>query len=343
MQEVLQYEASYGSLFWVVILVAGTIYLYTNFSFARNGNSGKINSGEEIFSIYCGEGIGRVYRVFSSFFCYISFIVMVGGANSILSQQWNLPNGFGAVILSILAVVTVLTGFSGILKALSLFGPIIIGLLLFTAVASCFSSFGNLESGFSAIDQRNLQITQIGNNNPIASGASYGGFVILWFASFMAELGANNDFTQVKRGVLLSFFFIFGTSIVCCMALIGNIGSLYDADIPALILASSISPVFGSIFSLIIFTGIYTSAVPLLWTGVKSIPLANTYSLFTVIAGIAGCLVACFIPYAPLLNIVYGLNGYLGFALIVFMIIFDIRRHLNCRKKPDTKPGLPHR
>ena len=38
MQEVIQYEASYGSLFPITILVAGIIYLYTNISFAKNGN-----------------------------------------------------------------------------------------------------------------------------------------------------------------------------------------------------------------------------------------------------------------------------------------------------------------
>ena len=38
MQEVMQYEASYGSLFGVVILVAAVIYVYTNISFTNNGN-----------------------------------------------------------------------------------------------------------------------------------------------------------------------------------------------------------------------------------------------------------------------------------------------------------------
>ena len=37
MQEVMQYEASYGSQFWIVIAVAAAIYLYTNWSFTVNG------------------------------------------------------------------------------------------------------------------------------------------------------------------------------------------------------------------------------------------------------------------------------------------------------------------
>ena len=38
MQEVMQYEASYGSAFPVVILIVAIIYIYTNVSFATNGN-----------------------------------------------------------------------------------------------------------------------------------------------------------------------------------------------------------------------------------------------------------------------------------------------------------------
>lgn len=38
MQEIVQYEASYGSLFGIVILVTAIIYVYTNISFATNGN-----------------------------------------------------------------------------------------------------------------------------------------------------------------------------------------------------------------------------------------------------------------------------------------------------------------
>lgn len=89
MQEVLQYEASYGGAFWIVIAVAGLIYLYTNLSFASNGNKKSITRGEDIYRNYCGKTIGGAFGLFSSFFCYISFVVMVGGANSTLSQQWG--------------------------------------------------------------------------------------------------------------------------------------------------------------------------------------------------------------------------------------------------------------
>ena len=55
MQEVMQYEASYGRQFWVVIAVAAAIYVYTNISFANNGNRVQLKRGGDIYQTYCGK------------------------------------------------------------------------------------------------------------------------------------------------------------------------------------------------------------------------------------------------------------------------------------------------
>ena len=93
----------------------------------------------------------------------------------------------------------------------------------------------------------------------------------MWFAAFLAEIGAKNKLEDVNIGTILSAIFIFGTAAVCCIALIGHIESTAGADIPALVLANQISPILAQAFAIIICAGIYTSAVPLLWTGVRSI------------------------------------------------------------------------
>lgn len=40
-------------------------------------------------------------------------------------------------------------------------------------------------------------------------------------------------------------------------------------------------------------------------------------------------MIACYVPYRPLLNVIYGLNGYLGFILVAFMIVNDIKVKIN--------------
>lgn len=327
MQEVLQYDASYGSQFWIVILVAAAIYTYTNISFAKNGSKHSIRHGGRIYSHYCGNRIGAFFDYFAAFFCYMSFVVMCGGANSTAMQQFNLPNGVGAALLAFAVIATVLLGLNGIVKALGKIGPLIIICILIIAALSTLSSTIGFSNGTSMIDSGSLPIVQVGNGSPIASGASYGGFVILWFASFMAEVGAKNDVGNVIKGSVLSSFCIFGVASLCCIALISNIDITWSADIPALALAERINPVFSLVFAVVILIGIYTSAVPLLWTGVRKISSDSTvkYRLVTIIGGIAGCAISCCVSYAPLLNILYGLNGYLGFLLIAFMLIRDCK------------------
>ena len=190
------------------------------------------------------------------------------------------------------------------------------------------------------IDNHVYEITQVGNGNPFASGVSYGGFVILWFAAFLGELGAKNKVKEVNIGMILSAVAIFGVAILCCISLISNIDSTWNVGIPALVLASSIHPFFAAIFAIIIFLGIYTSAVPLLWTGVRKFSIDGTirYKILTIIGGVVGCLIACFIPYQGLLNVLYGLNGYLGFVLIAFMIINDIR--IKMKKRYGVEPCI---
>src|SRR5574344_939965 len=150
MQEVMQYEASYGSRFFVVIIIAALIYVYTNFSFISNGYRKKIKNGCDIYKLYCGKNIGKFYEYFSAFFCYMCFIVMCGGANSTATQQWGLPNGAGAIILTVTVVATAVFGLNGILKALSMIGPIIIIMILAITVITIMRYGGNFTAGLAA-------------------------------------------------------------------------------------------------------------------------------------------------------------------------------------------------
>lgn len=333
MQEVMQYEASYGSRFWIVIAVVALIYVYTNISFVNNGNRLRLKNGGDIYEAYCGKWVGKFFNYFSCLFCYMSFVVMCGGANSTAMEQWGLPNGVGAVILAVLVVITAAAGLNGIVKTLGVLGPVIIMLIIGVSLYTAVRGWNNFEAGLEAVDTHKYSITQVGDGSPFASGSSYGGFVILWFAAFLGGIGARHDKKEVNIGMLLSTFAIFGVAAICCIALIANIDITWNAGVPALTLAGTIHPWLAEAFAIIIFIGIYTSACPLLWTGIRKLSNEGTakYKLFTVVGGVLGCVIACCIPYRPLLNVVYGLNGYLGFILVAFMIVNDVK--LKIRKK----------
>ena len=342
MQEVMQYDVSYGSGFLIVVAVCALIYIYTNLSFATNGSRMKLQRGGDIYQVYAGKRIGAFYDVFAAFFSYMCFIVMCGGANATATQQWGLSNGVGAIILTVAVVATAVCGLNGILDALGKIGPIIIVLILSVSLYICLTGFGRVPENIARIDSGEFAnvIQQVGGGNAVASGASYGGFVILWFASFLSEIGAKNKLKEANAGMLASAVFIFATTILCSVALIAQIDKTASAAIPALVLTDSIHPLLSQVFAVIIFCGIYTTAVPLLWTGISRLAREGSkkYKLLTVAGGILGCLVACFLPYTWLVNILYGLNGYLGAALVVFMIIHDVRTGMGKKAVKTSAP-----
>ena len=260
---------------------------------------------------------------------------MCGGANATAAQQWGLPNGVGAVILTVFVIATVIFGLDGVIEALGKIGPIIVFFILVVSVISIFNGAGNFWENLKAVDTGTHKIVQVGNGNPFLSGASYAGFMLLWFASFLAEIGSKNRVKEVNIGMLFSAAFIMGTMVIASVALISHIDVTSQADIPALILANTISPALASIFAVIIFCGIYTTSVPLLWTSIGRIEKEGTkkYKLYTVVLGIIGCVIACFLPYRSLVNVLYGLNGYLGFILVAFMLVYDIRTRMSKKVK----------
>lgn len=334
MQEIFQYQGSYGSEFWIVILVEAIIFTYTCVSFVVNSKRVTLMRGGDIYKVYCGRYIGKFFDYFAAFFCYMSFIVMCGGASSTVAQQWGIPSALGAIILAAIVVLTVVFGLDGIVDSLGVIAPIIVVFIVVIASLSIANCSTGISEGFAVTDSGKYPLIQVGNGNPVASGISEGGYVLLWFAVFLAELGSKNPKKTAVSGVLLSVFVIFGVCILVCVALNANIEAIWNSDVPALVLANAISPTLAFVFTIIIFFGIYTSAVPLLWTSVRKISKEKSirYYVATIVLGILGCVVACLVPYAPLMNVLYGVNGYLGFVLVAFMVVHDIRYVVKHRK-----------
>ena len=84
---------------------------------------------------------------------------------------------------------------------------------------------------------------------------------------------------------------------------------------------------FSAIFAVIVFAGIYTSAVPLLYNPASRFAKEGTpkFKILTIVLAIIGLIVGLFLPFKMLVNYIYVLNGYVGALLIVFMLWKNIK------------------
>ena len=348
-QEIIQYYTAYGWQSILVILGFAVMFLYYNFNFAKAGAEQKFEHGNDVYKYFCGKYVGTFCDYYSTIFCYMSFWVMIGGAASTLNQEYGLPNWAGAVILTILTTITVVGGLNSLVDGIGVVGPIIVVLCIFIGLVTVIQDAGNIPAGLEVIRTGAYAGAAEGETiknagaNWFISAASYAGFVLLWFASFTAALGSKNKKKDLNYGIV-------GGTVAVCVAIalisfgqIANIntpledGSAYvwNADIPNLILAMKIWKPFSAIFAIVVFAGIYTTAVPLLYNPASRFAKEGTsrFKILTVVLAVVGLIVGLFLPFRTLVNVIYVLNGYVGAVLILFMIKKNITDFLAKRKK----------
>lgn len=347
-QEIIQYYTAYGTGNLLVILVFAVAFLYYNFNFAKAGAEQHFEHGNDVYKYFCGKYVGTFCDYYSTIFCYMSFWVMIGGAASTLHQEYGLPTWAGAVILTILATITVIGGLNSLVDAIGIVGPIIVVLCIAIGLITCILDGSHIAEGLDIIRAGAYEGAEAGETiknagaNWFISGVSYAGFVLLWFASFTAALGSKNTKKDLNLGI------IFGTVAICVaialvsFAQIANINTpladgsarVWNADIPNLILAMRIWKPFSAIFAVVVFAGIYTTAVPLLYNPASRFAKEGTgkFRILTIVLAVVGLVVGLFLPFRVLVNVIYVLNGYVGAVLIIFMVWKNIKDFMAKRK-----------
>lgn len=253
----------------------------------------------------------------------------------------------GAVILTILAIITVVGGLNSLVDAIGVVGPIIVVLCIAIGLITCARDGGNIAEGLEVIRTQSFagmtdEPIKNAGANWLISGLSYAGFVLLWFASFTSALGAKNNKKDLNYGIIGGTLAVCIAIVLISFAQIANINTglgdgktfVWNADIPNLILATRIWKPFSAIFAIVVFAGIYTTAVPLLYNPVSRFAEEGTsrFKILTVVLGVVGLLVGLFLPFRVLVNVIYVLNGYVGAVLILFMLWHNFKE-LKARKE----------
>lgn len=121
-QEIIQYYTAYGVQGIFTVLLFAVCFIYYNYNFAKAGAEEHFEKGNDVYKFYCGKYVGTFMDYYSTIFCYMSFFVMVGGAASTLNQQYGLPSWVGGVVLTALAILTVVGGLNSLVDKIGVVG-----------------------------------------------------------------------------------------------------------------------------------------------------------------------------------------------------------------------------
>ena len=151
------------------------------------------------------------------------------------------------------------------------------------------------------------------------------------WTNFLPLVGATikNDNEVNKISLIGPILFISAMTIIV-VALMGNIKLVSEAEVPILVLATKVFPAYSSIFSIIIFLGIYTTVTPLIWTVCRRFTLEHSIQFRILALGIS---LICWLggnilPFGQLINLIYPSIGYVGIFLFGSLIFKDLKKFL---------------
>lgn len=332
-QEIMQYFVSFGKMGYASIVLMFALFVYVGSSFVSVGFEQQFKEPKNIYQYYCGKYIGTFFDYFSVIFLFMSFWVMVAGAGAAFNQQFGLPNWVGGTLMGMITLITLYFGFNRLVDIIGSIGPVVSVLAILLGISGIMMNPGGVSTFAGQVPSLVEKGTVLqASTNWFMACASYVGFCMMWLAVFMTNIGATAN--SKREGIYGTIFGSALYSLAVLLLMLGlsaNLNEVAGAQIPTLILAKKISPALAIIYTIIVFTEIYTTAGPLLWTPVKRFApdeKSNRYRMTLLIFGVIGIIVGLNVPFDKLINVVYVINGYVGFLMFFLMVITDVRTRI---------------
>lgn len=331
-QEILQYFASYGLKGICGALLSMGLMIYASVSFMTAGKKHHLEQSG-VFQSYLGETAGMFFDLFSVLFLYLSYWVMAAGAGATMAQHYGMPRAYGSILMAVLSSVTVLFGLSGIVDILGKIGPVIAGAVIFIGLCAVLRDPSAILEGDQLLPYLEVNRASV---HWAAAAAAYVGYSVLGMAVFLSAMGATAG--SVKEAALGGGLGAMGfccAVIVMALGLLTQIGQVARLPIPMLALAASVHPALPGFFTLIIMAGIYTTAVPLLWSVTARFTTDKSpgFRVLALVLAVVGTAAGVKIPFASLVGSVYLINGYLGILFLLLALGMSICRKFFLLKK----------
>ena len=211
------------------------------------------------------------------------------------------------MILAIITLFSVLLGINKVISILGNIGPIIAVISIGVGIVTISRNIDSFCMANEIIGTLNLTKAV---DNWWMTAIIYSGLNLVIATPFLVGVGATatNKTNCIWGGILGGIVFMIA-AMTLNMGIMSDIQNTYITEIPTLYMAKNIGPIVGIMFSFMLIAGIYTTAVPLLWSVCDSFSQEKT-TKFTLIA--LFCTVIGFIgsrlPFSMLVNIIYPMS-----------------------------------
>lgn len=326
-QEIMQFFTSNGLYSIISILISLILFTYFSSTIISTGYDNGSSEKYRPYKYFCGNKIGLFYEYFVPVLLFISVVVMISGAGATLHEYYDLNYYVGCFMMAVLVLIAFVCGLESVINVIGFIGPVIV---IFSLIVG-FTIFIQNIDGLQNISQTMIDVNlRKAGGNYIKSGILYASYNMVSGLFFFTSLGNSVDSRkEAKYGAIVGSVILMFVILVMNMALLSKVKDIYKLSIPTLYFAKSISPLFGTIFSIILLGSIFSTAAPNFWTVCDKISNEGKYNsniiaiLISILAFICGLF-----PFEKLVGIVYPLTGILGVALFILIFLKQISKRI---------------
>lgn len=321
-QEILQYFTSFGMMGTIGAALSIVLFGYLGMVLTKIGSRLETDSHKEVIYQISGRFLGFVIDAILVFILFGIGVVMISGSGSIFAQQFGLPSYVGIILMTVLVLISILSNVDRVVKIIASITPFLILGVVFLFVYSVATK-----------DYSFMELDAIAREQPSATGhwftsvINYVSLAITMGASMTLVMGGDESKERIASfGGMLGGVSVGILIVIHHLAILSKVDVVGDYDMPSLGLANLISPIFGIIYSIILFGMIFNSAVSMFFSfGTRFFtPKTKKFNWF-VIGALIIAFGASFFGFKQLVSFFYPLFGYMGLLLITVLIIAFIK------------------
>lgn len=320
-QEILQFFSVFkekGLTSLIIATVLFMIFAYTPMILGKRLNCGEY---EKVIS----PGKSSIPQRFSDFLITFTMFgtltIMIAASGVTFNQSFGWSEIVGSIIMCVLLIFSLLTGLDGIIKVLSTIVPLMVIIALGTSIYFILNP----------IPIGDVTKEVVINSSPLIkhwslSGVLYVAFNLVVAIAVLVSMGqmAKSE-KDILKGSILGGLSLGICAIALNFTLMKNIHVVGNVDLPLVELAGTISSTMKSVYSFILFLGLYSTAISCFYGVYSRFSKSDIFSnlgnktIILVISGIS--LWASMLGFTSLIGYLYPMVGYGGIIIMVLTLL----------------------
>ncbi|WP_415425343.1 hypothetical protein [Staphylococcus borealis] len=312
-QEIFQFFTSHGSYSIAGIIVTGLIITLAGVFVLNTGFTIQSHNHSESIQYYLHPMIARIFDIILTLFLFSLAMIMTAGGASTIHESFGLPYWLSSLLLVLFILMTLFLKFERLITVLGMVTPFLVIVVSIIAIYYFITGDVNFSAANRFNEQHGLSLGWW------FDGLNYASLQIAAAFSFLSVMGGRMQHRQSALwGGILGGIIITLLLLMINLGLVTEFEHIQSVALPTLLLANHISPLLGTMMSIIMILVIYNTIVGLMYAFASRFTEPFTKGYFVLIIAMAIVTFICtFIGFISLIGKVFPIMGLFGFILLI--------------------------